>query len=84
MNKPINTGFKDKSGRAIYVGDIVQHRLGKFGKSGGTQSFKVISFGKKYHLVGESDDDTKYGGRVLAEKTCENLVVIKSDQLGLV
>jgi len=83
MNEPINTGFKDKSSRAIYVGDIVQHRLGKFGKSGGTQNLKVIGFGKKYHLVGESDDDTKYGGRVLSEKTCENLVVIKSNQLGL-
>jgi len=84
MNEPINTGFKDKSGRSIYTGDTVQHRLGKFGTSGGTQNLKVISFGKKYHLVGESENNIKYGGRVLTEKTCENLVVIKSDQLGLV
>jgi len=79
MDQMIDTGFKDKTGRSIHVGDIVQHRLGKFGKSGGSHNLKVIIFGKKYHLVGESDTDTKYGGTLLVEKLCDNLVILTSD-----
>ena len=73
------TGFADKTGRKIHVGDIVQHRLGKFGKSGGTKNFTVIKYGKKYELVEGSVQDNKYGGIALTEKLCEYLVVIDSE-----
>jgi hypothetical protein len=72
------TGFSDKTGRKIHIGDVVQHRLGKFGKSGGTKNFTVINVGKKYKLVEGSLADSKYGGVVITEKICEYLVVIDS------
>lgn len=75
------TDFKDKSGRTIFIGDIVQHRLGKFGLSGGAKNYRVIKFGKKYHLVNESQIDTKYGGILLTEKLCDHLVVFKSSHI---
>ena len=81
MNEAIDTGFKDKSGRTIYVGDVLQHRLGKFGKSGGTKNYKVIQFGKKYHVVDESREEYKYGGLALTLQFCESTVVIRSDQI---
>jgi len=81
MESENNTGFKDKTGHALYVDDIVQHRLGNFGKSGGSSTFKVIRFGKKYNLVAESSNDNKYGGTALTQNICENLVVIKSNHL---
>ena len=81
MNEAIDTGFKDKSGRTIYVGDILQHRLGKFGKSGGTKNYKVILFGKKYQVVDESREDYKFGGLTLSLQFCENAVVIQSSQI---
>ena len=81
MEELINTGVNDKTGRSIFVGDVVQHRLGKFGKSGGSKNFKVIMYGKKYHLVEESDIDYKYGGIPLTPKLSGNLVVINSNHI---
>lgn len=81
MEQAIDTGFKDKFGCSIFVGDVVQHRLGKFGKSGGTRNLRVIKFGKGYDLISESRFDDKYGGVSLTQKVCEFLVVLKSDQL---
>ena len=81
MEEDSNTGFKDKSGRSIYVGDIVQHRLGKFGKSGGTQNFRVMRFGKNYNLVREAQPDEKSGGSVLTEQGCQHIVVLRSDHI---
>ena len=83
MSEIVNTEFIDKTGRAIYVGDIVQHRLGKFGKSGGSHNLRVTVFGKGYHLVDESDSDERFGGMKMTQKICENLVVIKSDHMRL-
>lgn len=76
-----STGFKDKTGRLIFLGDIVQHRLGKFGKSVGTKQYQVIKFGKKVHLVDESAVEAKYGGMPLTNTLCEHLVVIDSQHL---
>lgn len=83
MEEIVDTGFKDKVGRDIYVGDVLQHRLGKFGKSksGGTKNLKVIQFGRKYHLVDESQNEYRYGGTVLTQKICEHLVVLKSNRI---
>lgn len=83
MQDETSTGFLDKTGRTIYVGDIVQHRLGKYGMSGGSKNFKVIQFGKGFHLVNESHTDERYGGTRLTQKMCENLVVIKSGRMRL-
>ena len=81
MEELINTGATDKTGRSIFVGDIVQHRLGKFGKSSGSKNFKVILYGKKYHLVEESDIDYKYGGIPLTPKLSGSLVVVNSNRI---
>lgn len=81
MEEFIKTNYMDKTGREIRVGDIIQHRLGKFGKSGGPQNFKVIQFGKRYHLIPDSRTDTKYGGILLTKQLCEHLVVVKSNYL---
>lgn len=81
MEELIKTNYRDKTGREIHVGDIIQHRLGKFGKSGGAQNFKVIQFGEKHHLVPESQTDNKYGGTLLTEQLCEHSVVVKSNFL---
>lgn len=79
MEKGIATGFTDKNDRIIHVGDILQHRLGKFGKSGGSKNFKVIVFGKKYHIVDEFVDDAKFGGGILNDAICRKVVVIRCD-----
>ena len=76
--EPIDTGCKDKTGRTIYVGDILQIRLGTFSKSGGAQTVRVFEYGKKFHVVAESQTDTKYGGTELTHTLCQNLVVIKT------
>lgn len=79
MGEGARTNFVDKTGRRIHVGDIVQHRLGKFGKSSGPQSFKVIQFGKNYHFVPESRADVTYGGILLKKQLCEHSVVVRSE-----
>lgn len=45
------TEFSDKSGKPLYIGDIIQWRLGKFGKSGGPTLHKVIRTKKGVKLV---------------------------------
>lgn len=48
----MKTEFNDKSGKPIYTGDIVQWRLGKFGKkSGGPGLFRVIKTKKGIKVV---------------------------------
>jgi hypothetical protein len=81
MEEIIDTGISDKTDRSIFVGDIVQYRLGKFAKSGGAKAYRVIKHGKKYHLIGEFDNDHKNGGILLTPMMSKNLVVIKSDHM---
>ena len=76
MEKGLDTGFKDKSGKNIHVGDTIQHRLGKFGKAGGPINKRVIKSGKKYYLVLESDHNNKYGGIELSDRICQKSVII--------
>lgn len=80
MEEVINTGFKDKAGRTVHVNDVLQHRLG-FSKSGGPKNFKIIKYGKKYHLVNEYSADDKYGGIPLTNTICENSVVLRCDHI---
>lgn len=76
MEKGEDTGFKDKSGRNIHVDDIIQHRLGKFGKkSGGPTNDRVVKLGKKYRLVPESNSDIT-PGVPLVDNLCRYIVVI--------
>lgn len=81
MEKGNDTGFKDKTNRVIHINDIVQYRLGKFGKSGGTENFKVIQFGNKYKLINEFQVDSKLGGIVMTQVLCKYLVVIRCDHI---
>jgi hypothetical protein len=81
MENIINTGINDKSGRSIFVDDVVQHRLGKFGKSGGTKNYKVVVYGKKYHLVDQFETDYQYGGILLTDKIAKYLIVIQSKHI---
>lgn len=69
----IDTGFKDKTGKAIHIDDIVQHRLGKFGKSGGATTKRVIKSGKRFVLADVSNGT--YGSR-LSDDITPYLVII--------
>ena len=82
MERGVETGFKDKFGRSIHVDDVVQHRLGTFGKaSGGPSNKRVILFSGKPQLVDEANTDAKYGGTAINEKLCGYLVVLRCDHI---
>ena len=82
MERGTETGFRDKNDQAIHVDDIVQYKLGKFGKaSGGPRNSRVINFHGKFQLVDEACSDAKYGGRKLDEKTCAYLVVLRCNHM---
>lgn len=47
-----NTGFVDRSGKALYVGDIIQWRLGKFAKkSAGPTHYQLVRTKKGIKLM---------------------------------
>lgn len=70
----MKTEFNDKSGKVIYVGDIVQWQLGKFGKkSGGPSLFRVINTKKGPKIVVAHDShDTGW----LLRKNHEKFITI--------
>ena len=76
MERGQETGFKDKTGRSIHVDDILQHRLGTFGKAGGPVNSRVIVHGGKFQVVAESDYDVERGGSAITQTLCENIVVL--------
>jgi len=72
-----DTGFKDKTGKPILVGDIIQLRLpGSNSKHGGSTLYRVIRFGKHIDLVKPSSLDNKYGGMRFTEQNAQNAVII--------
>lgn|GEM_PF-1506826 len=81
MEHAIQTGFKYSRGRPVHVGDILQHRLGKYSSSGGPVNLRVIQFGKKFHLVAESNAKCDHGGLVMTEKLCDRVVTLLRDQM---
>ncbi len=82
MNRGTDTGFKDKANRMIHVDDILQHRLGTFGKSsGGPRNSRVIDFHGKFQLVPENQNDTKFGGNDLTSHLCQFLVVLRCNHI---
>ena len=76
MDVIIDTGFYDKTGKPIHVGDVVQYRLGKFGKSGGSILKRVEKCGKRFCLVDESLSASQHTGVKINDATCQYLVVI--------
>lgn len=68
------TEFNDRSGKPIYTGDVVQWRLGKFGKkSGGPSLYRVISSKKGPKLAFAHDPQAI--GRLI-RKDDENFLTI--------
>lgn len=73
------TEFVDKTGRPIYVGDIIQHRMSGSGKSG-AQRLRVVWFGKNIHVVSESTS-VDYGGVRLATLPTEFITVVETKHM---
>jgi len=73
----IMTGFTDKTGRDIHIGDIVQHRLGKFNKASAGPSRTVVSrYGKKIVLAPESQPDSLASSATLNKSIAQYLTII--------
>ncbi|HEU5121699.1 MAG TPA: hypothetical protein VFT59_02545 [Candidatus Saccharimonadales bacterium] len=71
------TEFTDKTGKPIYIGDIVQIRLGKFAKkSAGPSTFCIIRSGKRVCLIPSNQEPSQYGNLRLTEQLTKNMVVI--------
>ena len=85
MRSDVRTKFKDKAGKAIHIGDIVEHRLDNHqsSKNAGPKRMRVIKPYKKVCLIGESETDTKYGGLKLDDTLARYLVVIDCDHMWL-
>ena len=83
MERGQETGFTDKTGRQIHTGDVLQHRLDKFGKaaSGGPRNYRVIRFGKSVHLIPEAQVSEAFGGMKLTPILCEKLVVLRCEHM---
>lgn len=73
-----DTGIKDKSGKPIRLGDILQHRLGAYAKSpsNGPSLYRVIRFGKHIHVVPAHKETPKYGGTRLTQRFADYTVII--------
>jgi len=71
------TKYVDRAGRTIFIGDIIQYRLGS-GKSGGAWRLRVIRSGKKVYAVPENTTKLDKRGERLAVYRPEHLVVVES------
>lgn len=67
-----DTGFKDKQGKPIHYGDILQLGLGISDRV----RKRVIRFGKHTQLINADDTDYKYGGYNLTETHCKLAVIL--------
>jgi hypothetical protein len=67
------TGFKDKQGRPIHYGDILQLGLGISDRI----TKRVIRFGKHAQLVNANETDNKYGGYSLTNEHCKLAVILE-------
>jgi hypothetical protein len=69
-----DTGFKDKSGKPIHVGDTIQIKLNS--KTGGRWMKRIVRDGKKFKVVNADDfSDNPIGYRLQAE-TAQRAVII--------
>jgi hypothetical protein len=75
--KDTETEFHDKTGRSIYIGDIVQYRL--HGKNSNPLNYRVIRFGKHVNIVPVHITDPDIGGWHLTHTMTEYIVVIQTD-----
>lgn len=57
----MKTEFSDRSGKPLYVGDIVQHRLSLNSKHGGPVVLRVISTKKGIKLADARIANPQYG-----------------------
>jgi hypothetical protein len=67
-----DTGFKDKQGKPIHYGDILQLGLGISDRV----RKRVIRFGKHVQLINADDVGNKYGGYNLSKEHCARAVII--------
>jgi hypothetical protein len=75
------TEFFDKFGKQIFIGDTLQTRLGKFGKSGGSTRQQVLRKDNHIKLVNESDAERKYGGYDLTQQIANYSVIVEKEIL---
>lgn len=69
------TEFNDRSGKSIYTGDIVQWRLGKFGKkSGGPVLYRVVQTKKGVKIVTAHDPHSI--GRLMRKHDEEFITIV--------
>lgn len=71
----MKTDFHDRSGKPIYVGDLVQYRLGLNGKSTGPRVMKVVR-NKKGVIKLCALSDTNKAGWILRKNYEEYLTII--------
>jgi len=69
-----DTGFKDKTGKSIHVGDIIQIKLNS--KTGGRWVKRIERDGKKFKVVNADDFSDNPIGYRLQTQTAERAVII--------
>lgn len=70
----MKTEFSDRLGRPIYVGDVIQYRLGLNSKHGGPKSYRIIKTKRAVKLADVRLAEPKDG--LLLRKTYERHIVI--------
>lgn len=72
------TEFKDKTGKPIYTGDIIQWRLSKFAKKNDGPAFYQVYASKKRGVMVRFSKDSV--GRPLREHDCQYIVVVDTSE----